>query len=689
MPLAARADFTILALSLAAAVSFAPSLYAGRELAANELPMRATPPGLAIAIEEEIISSPLIAQNTTDVATPEGASAPDGPSLTSSGQRPKPSESVTINLIRRMVEKQLLSEDEANELIRQAQADAAEARESAEQAQNVAERAAAMATQAAQQANEVATMGAEFSGLASEDDMRVTYIPEAVKAEMREQIKAEVMSQAREENWAQPKIIPSWVKKIRLFGDVRVRYEGVFFPGSDGDGFGGNADAGNFPNFNAINRGDPFDVTGTEFPPLYNVDQDRTRFRLRARIGLEADLENGFSAGIRLVTGESDSPVSPNQTLGAEGGNFSKYELWLDRAFLKYQLSLGGEARVREVRDAKGVVSLETTPGYDREISIVAGKFDNPFFTTEMIYDEDVGFDGFALQAKYEIWRGFKPFIVGGAFPLFNTSFNFPDNQINKFESRDKWMYGAQFGIDWKITKDINFKVAVAYYHFEDVEGRLSSPFVPLSEDDASDTDDTRPSFAQKGNTYFPIRNIIPTIENDFGTSNQFQYFGLATPFRELAITGRLDYNRWEPLQISVIGEWVQNLAFDQNDVSAVAVNNRGAIDDDDLDAGLPDFIGGDKGWYVALRIGKPVFEKFGDWAVGVSYRHVESDAVLDALTDSDFGLGGTNLKGYTLFGSLALSRNFSVGVRWLSADEVAGPPLSVDVLQVDINGKF
>ena len=31
------------------------------------------------------------------------------------------------------------------------------------------------------------------------------------------------------------------------------------------------------------------------------------------------------------------------------------------------------------------------------------------------------------------------------------------------------------------------------------------------------------------------------------------------------------------------------------------------------------------------------------------------SDAVIDAFTDPDFGLGGTNLKGYTVGGSWAL----------------------------------
>ena len=64
---------------------------------------------------------------------------------------------------------------------------------------------------------------------------------------------------------------------------------------------------------------------------------------------------------------------------------------------------------------------------------------------------------------------------------------------------------------------------------------------------------------------------------------------------------------------------------------------------------------------------------------------------MVDGFTDSDFGgvTTGTNLKGYTLSGNLALSPNVWVGIRWMSADQVAGPPLKDDVLQIDLNGKF
>jgi hypothetical protein len=77
------------------------------------------------------------------------------------------------------------------------------------------------------------------------------------------------------------------------------------------------------------------------------------------------------------------------------------------------------------------------------------------------------------------------------------------------------------------------------------------------------------------------------------------------------------------------------------------------------------------------------------DWNAFVGYKWLESDAVIDAFTDSDFGLGGTNLKGYFVGGSLALGPNVWLSARWMSANQVAGAPYAVDIVQVDLNARF
>ena len=126
-------------------------------------------------------------------------------------------------------------------------------------------------------------------------------------------------------------------------------------------------------------------------------------------------------------------------------------------------------------------------------------------------------------------------------------------------------------------------------------------------------------------------------------------------------------------------------MAFDRSQLETVAINNRGEAPV----GSIGNFAGGDTAWIVDLRAGASVLDHFGKWATGINYRYVASDAVLDALTESDFGGGGTNVRGYSIYGIMALSPQVSVGLKWMSSREVAGPPLRQDTLMIDVNGSF
>jgi hypothetical protein len=581
-----------------------------------------------------------------------------------------PSQNVTINLINRLVQRGVLTQQDADELIKQAEEDAAIARAQSTAKPTTDSNGVLLPGDSAPPPVPASTVhapaegpdNADASNEDESDSVRVQYVPEVVKQQLRDEIRQEVMEQAREENWASPRLFPPWALRFTPFADFRGRYEGIFYPA-------GNDNTGAFPNFNAINTGPPFDVTGTTFSPQLNVDQDRNRFRARVRFGAQLDLEDSFTFGIRVATGENNSPTSTNQSIGiangGQGGDFSKYAIWLDRAFVKYEL--GGK------------------PSEDLVTSI--GRFENPFFkASEIIWDDDLGFDGLAVGGKYEVTKGITPFGALGAFPVFNTELNFSSNRPDKFSSEDKWLFGGQLGIGVHIYNDFDVKVAGAYYDFENIEGKLSDPFVPLTASDQGNTDDSRPAFAQKGNTYFPIRNIIPTADNNFGTTKQFQYFGLATRFRLLNVAGSLDYTHFDPFHLMLYGEFTENLAFDYGAINSKAINNRGP----DRAPGRPgNFAGGNTAWIVGLKAGKAALEKRWDWNVGVNYRYVESDAVVDGFNDSDFGGGGTNLKGYTIYGAVALTPHIALALRWMSADEIGGPTFRNDILQFDFNATF
>jgi len=81
--------------------------------------------------------------------------------------------------------------------------------------------------------------------------------------------------------------------------------------------------------------------------------------------------------------------------------------------------------------------------------------------------------------------------------------------------------------------------------------------------------------------------------------------------------------------------------------------------------------------------------ETMGAWRAFVGYRYVEADAVLDAFTDSDFHLGGTDAKGYFLGADYGFTPRVFGRLRYLSANEIDGAPLGIDVLQLDLNAQF
>jgi Putative porin len=563
---------------------------------------------------------------------------------------PAPSPNAMVNLVNLLVKQGALTRAQGDALIQQANEEAAVARQ----------------TQSAANAAQAAVTGAK----PADGSIHVTYVPEIVKKQLREEVKQEVIAQAKQENWAQPNTFPDWVSRIKLYGDIRTRYEGDFFPS-------GNDTTGSLFNFNAINTGAPFDLANNNglAPPAINADKNRNRFRLRARLGADADLGGGFDAGLRIATGETNTPVSQNQTLGAannaQGGNFSNYAIWLDRGYIKYE------------------------PWNDehKELAVQVGRFDNPFFSTNLIWADEIAFDGIAVQGRSRIQKNQNLFFTAGAFPVFNTDFNFASNQPSKFSSEDKWLFAAQGGADWKINQDFGLKAAAAFYYFRHVEGKLSSPCTPITASDNCNTDDTRPSFAQKGNTYMQLRDIVGVnANNGFANGGDFQYFGLAAQFHELALTGRFDVGTFDPTHIWIDTDYVKNLGFHRSEIFNIAFNNLSASTHDPNNSALlvpGHFNGGDTGYFVNFNIGNAELQKLWDWNFNVGYKHIQSDAVVDAFNDSDFGLGGTNLKGYIIGGKLALAPNIWTRLRWMSADSIAGPPFSVDVVQLDLNAKF
>jgi len=562
-----------------------------------------------------------------------------------------PSQNATVNLIRALVQKGVLSQGEADDMITQAEAEAAQARATAQVAQSAV---------------------AASSPASAQQGTSVRYVPQFVRDEIKDEVRAEVLADAKAQGLVAPDAMPDWVRRIKISGDLRVRSESRFFDDQNYDGF---------INGQLINAGDPYDFNDpiSVPPPILNSTKDRqNRLRVRARLGITAEVDPRVTGYLRIATGDDNSPVSTNSTLG---GFFSKKDLWLDRAYV-------------DLRPIEGS-------------HILLGRMKNPFTEGDqaweednnLIWDADINLDGVALRYRAnKLASGLSLGATVGAFPIsyIDNDEPLPAFSNGKVDSReDVWLYAAQATASYDFTPAVNLGLSATYYRYENLEGQLSACYANAP---FCLTDYRRPEFSQRGNTLMYLRNIVPNPGDPTDISNP-QYFGIASKFEVLDISARLGWRINDRLVMGLSGTYAKNLAYDEAEIFARAGGQDNVASNNDLcsvalengfcPAGKSVFQSGDTAWMVRATIGTPEIKRWGDWNFSASYRHVEADALVDAFTDSDFRLGGTNSKGWIVGGSFGLFNNTALSARWMNAQEIKGLPFATDLLQVDLNVKF
>lgn len=213
-----------------------------------------------------------------------------------------------------------------------------------------------------------------------------TGTPAVVKAEPAA-VSKEVAEEMKKNGWA----------GIKISGDIRLRGETSFYDGPT---------------------------------------PERTRLRLRTRLGFSKSMGRGVTGIVRLATGTAKTvsgfdfgpePNSTNQTLG---DSFDGKGIWLDQAYLTWTPELPGKF-----------------------LTFGGGKFANPFVTSIAVWDSDVNPEGF--YQRIAVQEGFcQPFLTMGQTVLRENA-----------TSRDAYMLGWQGGLLLK-GKESAFTMAAAYYDY-------------------------------------------------------------------------------------------------------------------------------------------------------------------------------------------------------------------------------
>lgn len=500
-----------------------------------------------------------------------------------------------VNLLQGLVDRGVLTKEQAEKMVRDAQSKA--------------------------EADAAATAAQEK---AEENAVRVPYVPQVVKDEIRKQVEADVGAQvtqnvvntARVQGWGVPAALPDWVRRMNWSGDVRVRGQGDFFA-SD------NATNAYF-DFQRVNQAGGIGKAG--LAAFANTSLDRDRMRARLRLGFDAELGSGWTLGARLTTGSLTDPVSTNQTLGNMG---YRYQTGLDLAYIDWT---GKTWNGRQM------------------LKLTGGRIRNPYLSTDLVFDQDLTFEGVATQYRVGLGSDYATgqYLVAtvGAFPLQEIEL-----------AHDKWLFGSQLALDWNFENS-RWRIGAAYYDYVHTAGQRNSFESQL-------LDYTAPVFMQRGNTLFDIRN-----DNDPNTN----LFALAADYRIADLTASVDWRIGSLYRIGFVGDALRNIGYDSNKVfnrTGFAVEKR------------------NKGYQGEISFGFANMSVANAWRATVGYRYLQRDAVLDAFTDSDFRLGGTDVQGYYLSAEYALTPRVIARARYLSGNEIDGPPLGIDVLQLDLTASF
>ena len=543
-----------------------------------------------------------------------------------------------VNLVDALVEQGVLQPEMAAKLVKKAETDAA------------AQAAQQLATDTTAAAGEAQTAASQDAAAPGSKVLRVAYVPEFVKQEIREQVRAElredvlsdVSQKAKQERWGTPDALPAWVNNIKISGDARVRNEYTKYGKDNADTLSAQNLYLDIPRVNAAGG-----ISQAGARAFLNTSQDNNRWRERVRLNLRAAIADHWAFDTRVATGNQTSPVSTNQTLGNAGQRFS---IQLDRAALLYDLPA-----------EQGMRWLNSS------VNFAAGRIANPWMSTDLVWDEDLNFDGAAVGLRRLIGQQEG---IAGLGPTGRTVFAtvglFPLQQV-EFSSQDKWLAAGQLGAAWEFENQNKLQFASAYYRYIHITGKRNALGSTLR-------NGTQPSFLQKGNLLYNIAND-PNLD---GGANDF-LFALAADYHLLDLNLSLDLATFAPYHVIFKGDVVKNLGFDRDAIARRTGGETYLYSNSERTLG----------WLFEVVAGWPQVAKFRDWQVSASYRYLQRDAVLDAFTDSDFHLGGTDAKGWVIGGKYGLARNTWLQLRYLSSAAIDGPPLGIDTLQVDLNAKF
>ena len=411
------------------------------------------------------------------------------------------------------------------------------------------------------------------------------------------------------------------VKKLELYGDIRVRYE----------------------------------YREATTPLDDRLEQERFRYALR--VGLRGDLFDDVYFGLRLET--ATNPRSPWGTFGgASPGPFGKSNAGI----------------------GVGQAYLGWRPGGWLDLTL--GRMPNPLYTTPMVWDPDLNPEGFAERFKYTVGKAdlfltFGQFIYQDNNPSFVSSslmpYLYPPGSSRTETSTDTtFLLAWQGGFKYRFTDSISVKAAATLYNYI---GLVTNQITATYSGGVGDTFIGEGAYGGSTNSTTPINGL--TSEN--GVSyNQVGVNNLTV----VEVPAEVNFKIGK-LNTRVFGDYAFNLDGAQRAqaaYSALAAQNKMQ-----LTPGEPPLLtyGPQLNDVVAYQVGFGIgngdglglvygsVSKKNTWELRGYWQHIGQYALDPNLLDSDVFEGRGNLQGFVVALAYSFTDNLIATVRYANASRI------------------
>ncbi|MBC7787954.1 MAG: putative porin [Methylophilaceae bacterium] len=413
------------------------------------------------------------------------------------------------------------------------------------------------------------------------------------------------------------------IDNATVYGDIRIRYEN--------------------------RQGSGVPAATIPATPL-NVNTDATRERARYKLTLGVKTESGpWYTDLALAMGANGR--SDNATFGSSASTNldDKQQVFIKRAMIGWK--------------ATDWFTLE------------AGRTNNPLYTTPMVWDADLNFEGINEQAKFKLGDA-DVFLTAaqGIYQGDRRTFNITNTAVTDTVNTE--LFAFQGGARYGINDTTSAKAAITFTTINNsgvgANSAAGSKFLPT------------------------LRNAANTATNAQARTNDLN---------TIEIPGEINFMTSSNVGIRLFGDYVYNTTGDDRFKSAQSAATAGTQRDAIKAAGNDD-----TAWMLGVAIGSAkdlkAFEANkmakGDWSARVWYQDVGVYSVDPNAVDSDFMDSRVNMKGTTFKAQYNIEDNVYVNLAYGHAKRKNGDLGAVgaaqdlalnlkdfDLLQLDLTYKF